>query len=45
MEEAASPEEEVSGKARKRLRELADSWRGFPGRRRRGEPPRGVAVR
>lgn len=45
VEEAADEEDETHGKAHKRLRELAAAWRGFPGQRRRGEPPHGVNMR
>lgn len=31
--------------AKEMLRQHAADWRGFPGQRRRGEPPRGVEVR
>lgn len=37
--------DEEREEAERKLAELGSSWRGFPGQRRRGEPPAGVCVR
>ena len=40
-----SDDSEEREEAKDWLRQLAEDWRGFPGKRRRGELPRGVTVR
>jgi hypothetical protein len=39
------PDEDERKKARKRMREVAAAWHGFPGQRRRGDLPEGVEIR
>jgi hypothetical protein len=39
------PDPEEREKARRKMREIAADWRGFPGQRRRGELPADVEIR